>query len=83
MQKVPYKTGELSVLCLYSEDTHLNVCAQFLEDLIDLIFETSTQHLVSFIQNKHLDPFWGCIRNAVSEVKYKIPYKSFPFEHDL
>lgn len=39
---------------------YLNVCAQFLEDLIDLIFETSTQHLVSFIQNKHLDPFWGC-----------------------
>lgn len=43
-----------------SKNTYLNVCAQFLEDLIDLIFEPSTQHLISFIQNKHLDPFWGC-----------------------
>lgn len=39
---------------------YLNVCAQFLEDLIDLIFEASTQHLISFIQDKHLDPSWGC-----------------------
>lgn len=40
-----------------SSDTYLNVCTQFLEDLIDLIFEPSTQHLISFIQNKHLDHF--------------------------
>ena len=42
------------------KDTYLNVCAQLLEDLIDLIFEASTQHLVSFIQNKHLDEFGVC-----------------------
>ena len=42
------------------KDTYLNVCAQLLEDLIDLIFEPSTQHLVSFIQNKHLDEFGVC-----------------------
>lgn len=47
----------LSVLCLCQKDTYLNVCTQFLEDLVDLIFESSTQHLISFIQNKHLDPF--------------------------
>lgn len=35
--------------------TYLNVCTQFLKDLIDLIFESSTQHLIGFIQNKHLD----------------------------
>lgn len=40
-----------------STETHLNVGAQFLEDLIDLILEPSTQHLVSFIQYKHLDVF--------------------------
>lgn len=51
----------LSVLCLYPRYTYLNVCAQFLEDLIDLILEPSTQHLISFIQNKHLDIFWGCV----------------------
>lgn len=40
--------------------SYLNVCAQFLEDLVDLIFEATTQHLIGFIQNKHFDPFWGC-----------------------
>lgn len=40
--------------------SYLNVCAQFLEDLIDLILEAATQHLIGFIQNKHLDPFWSC-----------------------
>lgn len=39
--------------------THLNVCAQLLEDLIDLILEPSTQHFVGLIQNKHLDVLWG------------------------
>lgn len=51
------KEATVSLLCLYPKDTYLNVCTQFLEDLIDLIFEPSTQHLISFIQNKHLDPF--------------------------
>lgn len=46
-----------------SKQTYLNICAQFLEDLIDLILEPSTQHLISFIQNKHLNPFWGCGEN--------------------
>lgn len=41
---------------IIQKDTYLNVCAQFLEDLIDLILEPSTQHLIGFIQNKHLDP---------------------------
>lgn len=47
--------------CICSgKSTNLNVCAQFLEDLIDLIFEPSTQHLISLVQNKHLDILWGC-----------------------
>lgn len=41
-------------------DTHLDVCAQFLEDLVDLIFEPSAQHLVGFIQDEHLDQFRIC-----------------------
>lgn len=44
---------------MFCQITHLNVCAQFLEDLIDLILEPSTQHLISLIQNKHLDILWG------------------------
>lgn len=39
----------------HCKDTHLDVCAQFLEDLVDLIFEPSAQHLIGFIQNEHLD----------------------------
>lgn len=38
---------------------YLDVCAELLEDLIDLILKPSTQHFISFIQNKHLDPFWS------------------------
>lgn len=41
--------------CNSVQDTHLDVCAQLLKDLVDLIFEPSAQHLVSLIQNKHLD----------------------------
>lgn len=37
--------------------THLNVCAQLLEDFIDLILETTTQHFIRLIQDEHLDPF--------------------------
>lgn len=40
--------------------TYLNVCAQLLEDFIDLILEPSTQHLICLIQDKHFDPFRGC-----------------------
>lgn len=43
-------------MCAFEfRDTYLNVSTQFLKDLVDLIFESPTQHLISFIQNKHLD----------------------------
>lgn len=49
--------------------TYLNVCTQFLKDLVDLIFEPPTQHLIGFIQNKHFDKFWTC--RGASTVKFQ------------
>lgn len=71
------------MLRLYPEDTYLNVCAQFLEDLVDLVFEPSAQHLVSFIQNKHLDPFWGYAKRRQVRTQLFSLHKRNPDEQDL
>ena len=38
-----------------SSAAYLGVRGQLLEDLIDLVLEPSTQHLIGFIQSKLLD----------------------------
>lgn len=42
--------------------SYLSAARQLLEDLIDLVFEPSTQHLVGLIQHKHLDAFGSCTK---------------------
>ena len=39
--------------------SHLRAGVELLEDLIDLILETSAQHLISLIKDKHLDVLGG------------------------
>ena len=44
---------------------YLNARVKMPEDIVDLILESSGQHLVSFIQNKHLDV--GCSQNLTRD----------------
>jgi hypothetical protein len=37
------------------EDSHLNLGWKELEDVIDLVFETTAEHFISFIEDKHAD----------------------------
>lgn len=38
---------------------HLRVPAQLLENVVDLVLEAPTQHLVSLVQHEHLDELGG------------------------
>ena len=45
----------LDFIAAKSSRTHLQLGWQQLEDVIDLVLETTRQHLIGLIQNKHLD----------------------------
>lgn len=40
--------------------SHLYAACELLEDLINLVLEPSTEHLISLIQHKHFDVFRSC-----------------------
>lgn len=40
---------------LNASNTYLGVTVHVSEDLVNLIFKTTVQHLVSLVKNKHLD----------------------------
>ena len=50
-----YLVGYIMILISY-----LDVILECLEDIVDLVFETTRQHLVSFIQHKHTNVVCVC-----------------------
>lgn len=52
--------------------TDLRAGGELLEDLVDLVLETTTQHLISLIQHKHLDVLGGCMEARWSDATLKI-----------
>lgn len=56
-----FKQGSLArPLRRRHQSTNLDVARQLLEDLVDLILESSTKHLVSLVQHEHFDVFRSC-----------------------
>lgn len=49
-----------AVTALTPKFSDLDVARQLLEDLVDLILESSTKHLISLVQHEHFDVFRSC-----------------------
>ena len=55
---VPHELGgDVQDLCWHGggQEDHLNVGVQETENVVDLILESTAQHLVSLVQNEHLN----------------------------
>ena len=55
LRETKTRQHEQWMVLLLSTFPHLGVTVHVSEDLIDLVLEPSVQHLVSFVQHKHLD----------------------------
>lgn len=56
-----FKQGSLArPLRRWHQSSNLDVARQLLEDLVDLILESSTKHLISLVQHEHFDVFRSC-----------------------
>ena len=47
--------------------TYLRAGGELLEDLVDLVLEPSTQHLICLVQHKHLDVLGGWMEGRRSD----------------